>query len=75
MPLSPVDLPLAMVSVLIGAVANMILDAVLILGLEWGWRAALATIISQGLSALWVVRFLLGKKTGLRIRRRTWGLD
>ena len=66
----------AMVSVLIGAVANMILDAVLILGLGMGVAgAALATIISQGLSALWVVRFLLGKKTGLRIRRENLGLD
>ena len=51
----------AMVSVLIGAVANMILDAVLILGLGMGVAgAALATIISQGLSALGVVRFRLG---------------
>ena len=66
----------AMVSVLIGAVANMILDAVLILGLGMGVAgAALATIISQCLSALWVVRFLLGKKTGLRIRRENLGLD
>ncbi len=37
--------------------------------------AALATIISQGLSAAWVVRFLLGKKTGLRIRRENLRLD
>lgn len=60
----------AMVSVLIGAVGNMILDAVFILALGMDVDgAALATVISQGLSALWVVRFLLGKKTGLRIRR------
>lgn len=60
----------AMVSVLIGAVGNMILDAVfiLVLGMDVD-GAALATVISQGLSALWVVRFLLGKKTGLKIRR------
>ena len=66
----------AMVSVLIGAVTNMILDAVLILGLGMGVAgAALATIISQGLSAIWVVRFLLGKKTGLRIRRENLRMD
>ena len=66
----------AMISVLIGAVANMILDAVLIPGLGMGVAgAALATIISQGLSAAWVVRFLLGKKTGLRIRRENLRLD
>lgn len=60
----------AMVSVLIGAIGNMILDAVFILGLGMDVDgAALATIISQGLSAVWVVRFLLGKKTGIRIRR------
>ena len=48
----------------------------MILGLGMGVAgAALATIISQGLSALWVVRFLLGKKTGLRIRRENLGLD
>ncbi|MFR8331034.1 MAG: MATE family efflux transporter [Oscillospiraceae bacterium] len=53
----------AMISVLIGAVANMILDAILIpLGMGVA-GAALATIISQGLSAAWVVRFLSGKKT------------
>lgn len=40
-----------------------------------GGGGRLATIISQGLSALWVVRFLLGKKTGLRIRRENLGLD
>ena len=66
----------AMISVLIGAVANMILDAILIPGLGMGVAgAALATIISQGLSAAWVVRFLLGKKTGLRIRRENLRLD
>ena len=66
----------AMISVLIGAVANMILDAVLILVFDMGVAgAALATIISQGLSALWVVRFLLGRKTGLRIKKENLRLD
>ena len=60
----------AMVSVLIGAVGNIILDAVFILVFNMGVAgAAWATIISQGFSAVWVVCFLLGKRTGLRIRR------
>lgn len=59
----------AMLSVLIGAVLNIALDPVFIFGLKMGIRgAALATVISQGVSAVWVVRFLLSKKTGLRIR-------
>lgn len=60
-----------MLSVLIGAVTNIILDPVFIFGFDMGVRgAALATIISQALSCLWVVSFLCGKKTFLRIRKR-----
>ena len=59
----------AMLSVLIGAVCNLILDPVFIFWLGMGIRgAALATVLSQGLSALWVVRFLCSKKSALRIR-------
>lgn len=66
----------AMVSVLIGAVCNLILDAVFILGLEMGVSgAALATVVSQGLSALWVLRFLTGKKTSLQVRRENLKID
>lgn len=58
-----------MLSVLIGAVTNIILDPVFIFGFGMGVRgAALATIISQALSCIWVVSFLCGKKTILRIR-------
>ncbi len=58
-----------MLSVLIGAVANIILDPVFIFGLNMGVRgAALATILSQALSCIWVLSFLFGKKTTLRIR-------
>ncbi len=58
-----------MLSVAIGAVANIILDPVFIFGLGMGVRgAALATIISQGLSTIWVLCFLFGKKTFLRLR-------
>ena len=60
-----------MLSVLIGAVANIILDPIFIFGLGMEVRgAALATIISQALSCLWVVSFLCGKRTFLRIRKK-----
>lgn len=58
-----------MLSVLIGAISNIILDPVLIFGLGMGVEgAALATIISQALSCIWVLAFLFGKKTKLKIR-------
>lgn len=59
-----------MYCVLIGAVANIILDPVFIFLLGMGVRgAALATILSQALSCIWVVSFLCGKKTFIRIRK------
>lgn len=59
-----------MYSVLIGAVANIILDPVFIFLLGMGVRgAALATILSQALSCIWVASFLCGKKTFIRIRK------
>ncbi len=58
-----------MLSVLIGAVANIVLDPVFIFGMDMGVRgAALATIISQALSCIWVLSFLFGKKTFLKIK-------
>ena len=58
----------AMISVLIGAVSNIILDPVFIFLLGMGIRgAAVATVISQGISAGWTYRFLTSKKAGLRI--------
>lgn len=58
-----------MLSVLIGAVSNIVLDPIFIFGLHMGVRgAALATLISQALSCIWVVSFLSGKKTFLKIR-------
>ena len=58
-----------MLSVLIGAVTNIVLDPVFIFGLDMGVSgAALATILSQALSAAWVMLFLTGKKTHLKIR-------
>ena len=59
-----------MLTVLIGAVANIAMDPLFIYGLGMGVRgAALATVISQGLSCVWVICFLRGKKTLLRLKR------
>lgn len=59
-----------MLSVMIGAAANIILDPIFIFKLGMGVRgAALATILSQALSCAWVLAFLFGKKTFLKIRR------
>lgn len=60
---------IAMFSVLIGAVLNIVLDPIFIFMLDMGVKgAALATIISQTVSAVWVVRFLLSKKSVIRIK-------
>ena len=60
----------AMCSVLIGAILNILLDPLFIFVFQMGVRgAALATIISQGVSACWVVGFLCSSRSGLRIRR------
>ena len=65
-----------MLSVLIGAVANIILDPVFIFGFDLGVRgAALATILSQAMSCAWVLSFLFGKKTQLKIRRKFLRLE
>lgn len=61
----------AMFSVLIGALLNIALDPVFIFGFGMGIQgAALATIISQGVSAVFVVGFLLSPKSGLRIHSK-----
>ncbi|MFQ8832934.1 MAG: MATE family efflux transporter [Ruthenibacterium lactatiformans] len=60
----------AMLSVLIGAVINIVLDPVFIFVFGMGVSgAALATILSQAVSAAWVLRFLFSAKSGIRIRR------
>ena len=66
---------IGMFTVLIGAVLNIILDPVLIFGLDMGVKgAALATVISQAVSCVWVIIFLLGKKTVLKLRARNLGI-
>ncbi len=66
----------AMFSVLIGAVTNIILDPIFIFVVNMGVKgAALATVISQAFSAIWVVNFLISKKSSLKIKRENLKLD
>lgn len=61
----------SMVSVVIGAVTNIILDPILIFALNMGVRgAAFATIISQAISCVWVVGFLCSRNTLLKLKRK-----
>ncbi len=58
-----------MLSVLIGAIANIILDPIFIFALNMGVKgAALATVVSQAASCFWIISFLLGKKTRLKLK-------
>lgn len=60
----------AMLSVLIGAVLNIVLDPIFIFALDMGVKgAALATVISQAVSAIWVVSFLVSKKSIICIKK------
>ena len=61
---------MGMLTVLIGAAANIVLDPIFIFALGMGVKgAALATVLSQAASCVWCVLFLTGKKTQLRLRR------
>ena len=61
---------IGMWTVLIGAVSNIVLDPIFIYAIGMGVRgAALATILSQGISCVWVLRFLTGPNTLLRLRK------
>ena len=65
-----------MKSVVLGAVSNIILDPIFIFVFHMGVRgAALATILSQFLSAAWIIAFLTGKKTILRLRPSAMKLE
>jgi len=60
----------SMVSVIIGAVCNIVLDPIFIFGFDMGVKgAALATIISQMLSCVWIISFLCSRKTQLKIKK------
>lgn len=62
---------ISMVSVLIGAIYNIVLDPVFIFAFHMGVKgAALATVISQAISTLWIILFLCGKKTQLHLRKK-----
>ena len=67
---------IGMLSIVIGAAANIALDPVFIFALGMGVKgAALATVISQGLSALWVLRFLTGQRAIIPLKRENMTLD
>ena len=66
---------ISMLTTVIGAVINIILDPIFIFGLGMGVKgAALATVLSQAVGAIWILRFLTGKKTVLRLRRENMKL-
>lgn len=66
----------SMMTTVIGAVINIILDPILIFVFNMGVRgAAYATVFSQGVGALWVLKFLTGKKTILRLKPACMKLD
>ena len=61
---------ISMLTTVIGAVINIILDPILIFGLGWGVRgAAVATVLSQAVGACWILKFLTGPKTILKLRK------
>ena len=62
---------MAMLTVMIGALCNIILDPIFIFGFDLGVAgAALATILSQGISCVWVVSLLIGRKSTLRLKKQ-----
>ena len=67
---------IGMMTVIIGAIINIVLDPILIFGFDMGVKgAALATIISQGVSAMFILKFLFGKKTILKIRKKYFKIN
>ena len=67
---------ISMISVLIGAICNIVLDPLFIFGLGMGVKgAALATILSQAMSCIWIISFLCGKKTRLKLRKQDMRLQ
>ena len=67
---------MSMLTVVIGAVANIALDPLFIFGFDMGVRgAALATVISQAISCIWVILFLMSKRSILRLKLSTLKID
>lgn len=66
----------SMMTVIIGAITNIILDPILIFGFDMGVQgAALATIISQAISAIWVLKFMTGNKTVIRLKKENFKIE
>ena len=66
----------SMLTTVIGAVTNIVLDPILMFGFGLGVKgAAIATVVSQAVSAIWILLFLTGKKTILRLRLPNMALD
>ena len=67
---------ISMMTTMIGAIINIILDPIFIFGFNMGVRgAALATVISQAVGAVWILHFLMGKKTLLKIKKENMRLE
>jgi len=66
----------AMVTMLVGSIANMILDPIFIFEFGWGMKgAAWATVISQMISTVWVLYYYIGDKSVLKIRPKYFRLE
>lgn len=67
---------IGMLTITIGAVINIVLDPIFIFALNLGIAgAAIATIIAQFCSAAWVIAFLVGRRSQLKLRRRYWKVE
>ena len=67
---------ISMLTVIIGAITNIVLDPILIFGFNMGVRgAALATVLSQAVSTVWVLLFLSGKKSQLRLHPKYFNIN
>lgn len=67
---------IAMLTTVIGAAINIVLDPIFIFALDMGVKgAALATVLSQAVGAIWILRFLTGPKTTLKLRKENMKLD
>lgn len=67
---------IGMLTVVIGAICNIILDPIFIFGFNLGVQgAALATILSQGVSCVWILKFLMSEKTTLLLKRKNMRLE
>lgn len=67
---------ISMLTTIIGAVINIILDPIFIFVFNLGVRgAAIATVLSQAVGAIWILRFLSGKKTILHLKKENFKLE